>query len=1228
MTRKFRWGPVLAASYFAGAWIGLWQFSALGQERVSGTERVAKTQVTRIDGSGILAAIEPNTEPGTPGGFEIDGNQLSGDASSLGFDPALADGDDWAQGTSHDGVVDPVDDNLSTFFTDCNWGRRGDRGDATQFGCCSNKNDDLIGEDDEPWNWDGTGGNPQKDDITNVYIHRRAVCRGTDGLPTTQECDDDGDCTTTGECDNWIFAALETRAVNGDRHVDFEINQAGVKLIDQNGTDLLDSDDLIEHGDSRCDDDAFEGQIIGNGTEGGRTSGDIVATMDYAQGGVNPQLSVRIWEGTAFGEPIAAIPGVEVFGIVNGADIATGSWPGFAKNGAEVPSTVAALQFIEIGINQSKLELDFPDICLANATVMAKTRSSDSFTAELKDFALFRFPVEPVPEVMCTDDEVCEDEPADLCAAPATDDSGSFPGIAPYTIVWKDDSGATLKTCTGLSETQDCCLFPQFFSPADLLDDGTYTATIIDSRPCEGGSCDSVLVVNENPTADAGEDEADCREATTDPSIGGSPTASGGTAGYTYLWSGTQEDCLSSKTVANPTFDLDCPTAGSGTYELCVLVTDSNGCFDDDCMTVTVHPEPVCTINALNVTVGDGVITITGAPVTGGTPPYTCDASFNAPSGWVDTGCTATVSTIVVTFTIPSPGTASPSAVLTVDIEDANGCETDCFADVGIDVGCTARPNQEVCEGDPDDLLSVVCADVEISSPSAVVEIFQFDGDIPCPSADALGSGAFTPVKVCAAVPNLGECCTDTDPPSGTPGVLTYCALTTESNGLTAVCDARTTIDPNPTADAGEDQAECREASTDPQIGGDPTASGGAGGFTYLWTGDRTDCLSSTTASNPTFDLDCAPADTYELCVLVTDSKGCEDEDCVDVTVHPEPTADAGDDISDCFDDFTSDPAVGGSPTASGGTAGYTYLWTGDRTDCLSSTTTSNPTFDVSCAGAGEYELCVLVTDSKGCVDDDCMVLTVHPEPTCTVDPPAAEICSTQTQQFCAVPAGGTPGYTFSWTGPNSFSSNAECITVSDAGTYTVTVTDAHGCTHDCDGVLTVIPCGQACSPGFWKNNFDEWCLTDFNPGEPTANMCGGPATLWKDAFGLTSCPGDPGDTSVSGNFNTLTLLESLKSGGNNQTLFHCGAALLSSNIMGFPLEQSEVVDAIQDACDTTISWNAAFVICRDANAVENDPNGCCPFSPPNNPECPLPGALGLRAPDVRMLEVKSPTGR
>lgn len=49
--------------------------------------------------------------------------------------------------------------------------------------------------------------------------------------------------------------------------------------------------------------------------------------------------------------------------------------------------------------------------------------------------------------------------------------------------------------------------------------------------------------------------------------------------------------------------------------------------------------------------------------------------------------------------------------------------------------------------------------------------------------------------------------------------------------------------------------------------------------------------------------------------------------------------------------------------------------------------------------------------------------------------------------------SGGTPPYSYSWSGPNSFSSTTEDPSGLVSGTYSCTVTDANGCTHSVTGV-------------------------------------------------------------------------------------------------------------------------------------------------------------------------------
>ncbi len=110
--------------------------------------------------AGLTVTAIAQTEPadGNGAGFEVDslGALLSGDGAASG----IIAGDDWAQGPSGHGVLD-VDGQAATNpmtglpfnaarQVDQNWGNMGGGFDPTQFDGGSNKNDDFIGNPDNP----------------------------------------------------------------------------------------------------------------------------------------------------------------------------------------------------------------------------------------------------------------------------------------------------------------------------------------------------------------------------------------------------------------------------------------------------------------------------------------------------------------------------------------------------------------------------------------------------------------------------------------------------------------------------------------------------------------------------------------------------------------------------------------------------------------------------------------------------------------------------------------------------------------------------------------------------------------------------------------------------------------------------------------------------------------------------------------------------------------------
>ncbi|MEI5584286.1 MULTISPECIES: prealbumin-like fold domain-containing protein [unclassified Agromyces] len=141
---------------------------------------------------------------------------------------------------------------------------------------------------------------------------------------------------------------------------------------------------------------------VGNGVTPARTEGDLLIQYDLSQGGTNPTLSIAYWlEDTSFGptyveDPVAVTPSDCVasnafpcWGLrtnLSQAGIATGSINTTqipASESAPLPGPISARTFGEASVNLTEL---LGDSCTSFAGAYLKSRSSDSFTAALKDF--------------------------------------------------------------------------------------------------------------------------------------------------------------------------------------------------------------------------------------------------------------------------------------------------------------------------------------------------------------------------------------------------------------------------------------------------------------------------------------------------------------------------------------------------------------------------------------------------------------------------------------------------------------------------------------------------------------------------------------------------------------------------------------------------------------------------------------------------------------------------
>ncbi|MCB9186054.1 MAG: PKD domain-containing protein [Flavobacteriales bacterium] len=258
------------------------------------------------------------------------------------------------------------------------------------------------------------------------------------------------------------------------------------------------------------------------------------------------------------------------------------------------------------------------------------------------------------------------------------------------------------------------------------------------------------------------------------------------------------------------------------------------------------------------------------------------------------------------------------------------------------------------------------------------------------------------------------------------PGTYTV-TLTITSEGCTESTTTQVTINPQPNFTLGSDQSICDGDSY--QI----VANGLVGGEQLLW--NPTTGLDNPGVSNPT----ATPATTTTYTLGVMDANGCVNSDDIEIVVNPLPVADAGPDQTICDGDVTTMAASGG----------VQYLWnpTTDLADATSATTSANPTTTTLYA--------LTVTDANGCVDTDDMTITVNPLP--VVDAGADEaICNQQTVQL-----GASGALNYGWL-PASGLDDASIANPTFSGnsttTFTVTGTDANGCSSTDDVEVTVFP--------------------------------------------------------------------------------------------------------------------------------------------------------------------------
>lgn len=236
-----------------------------------------------------------------------------------------------------------------------------------------------------------------------------------------------------------------------------------------------------------------------------------------------------------------------------------------------------------------------------------------------------------------------------------------------------------------------------------------------------------------------------------------------------------------------------------------------------------------------------------------------------------------------------------------------------------------------------------------------------------------------------------------------------YAVTVTATNGCTATDEIEIEEIAAPSVNLGADLTECEGENVSFFL----NAGSANAGSNILWsTNETTQYVQATTFG------------TYS--VTVTNAEGCAESDTVEVMEIPLPAI-----------GFESYEVCGGDTvTLDAGNTGSTYFWSvPNHSDQVYHATQT-----------GNYA--VTVIDPNGCENSDTAYVTVNPRPFVILGPDRV-IGEGATVTLDA----GNPGASYAW----STGATTQSITVGNAGTYTVTVTNNFGCENSDAVKVTVV---------------------------------------------------------------------------------------------------------------------------------------------------------------------------
>ena len=522
---------------------------------------------------------------------------------------------------------------------------------------------------------------------------------------------------------------------------------------------------------------------------------------------------------------------------------------------------------------------------------------------------------------------------------------------------------------------------------------GTYTvvATNTTTSCTEPMTGSATISINPLPTAGAGSNSPVCTGSTLNL------TASGGVS---YSWTGPNNFSSGQQ---NPSL-LNVTTVAGGSYT--VTVTDGNNCSAQVSTAVTINPAQPVSVSIVSndadntICVGDA-ITFTATPTNGGTTPtYQWRVNgINVPGATTSTFTTSTLANGAVVQVVlgsnatpcatGSPATSNTIQITVNPIPSAPAAGNGGAVCVGGTISLTAN--------------AIAGATYSWTGPNGFTSTSQ---------NPSITGATTTMAGTYSVIATVNGC---TSPAATTTVTVNAIPATPTANSNSPVC-AGTAINLSTPAVAGA---------------------------TYSWTGPNgfTSNVQNPTIANATI----AMAGSYSVTVTVNGCTSAAGSTSVVVNTAPAaPTATNGGAV-----------CVGGTINLLASTiAGASYAWTGPNgfTSALQNPTISGAT----AAMAGTYSVTATVAGCTSVAGTTNVVVNSIPSaPTAGSNSP---VCVGSTINLTASTIANA---TYTWSGPNSFTSTAQNPSITNAtaamaGNYTVTVT-VNGCTSPASAAATVV---------------------------------------------------------------------------------------------------------------------------------------------------------------------------